>query len=397
MTGYEFEDYISNLLKNMGFSITKTPYSNDGGIDLLATYEKPVFSGKYIIQCKNYTGLVGQPDVRDLYGVIMSENANKGILITPSNFTEQAYSFAKGKNIELINGDVLNKLIEEYGGGTTAAKSFESSGFNREQYNYLMQCIDNDPSDPKFYLQAIGFLRNSIIDDEPFVQAENLFDKIIDLNMRLIKRCYKNKTDLNFRKACWYRIAEVEIIRGNLGAATNILLDNNWFYIKQWLPSWRTILASVDSVNTRHIFEPYYECTLAKNLYSALKNINHKQASSEIIRMIDINAEIEAKHQKPTYIYGSADERTAIDEIIKKSGEEYYPFKFGKPRHWFIYSSPKPDKKFFRYQKSSLDIKKPVDQMKKYYSKPENVIIEEVNMAFRQHGIALGENNLRGE
>lgn len=97
MDGYQFEDYISNLFQKLGFSVEATDYSNDGGIDLVATYEKPIFSGKYIIQCKNWSGPVGQPEVRDLYGVVMDQRANKGILITPSDYTQQAYDFAKGK------------------------------------------------------------------------------------------------------------------------------------------------------------------------------------------------------------------------------------------------------------------------------------------------------------
>ena len=100
MSGYEFEDFIANLLRQKGFKVTQTDYSNDGGVDLIAEYNQPLFSGKYIVQCKKYTdNLVGQPELRDLYGVVMSESANKGILITTSDFTTQAKNFAKGKNL----------------------------------------------------------------------------------------------------------------------------------------------------------------------------------------------------------------------------------------------------------------------------------------------------------
>ena len=43
MDGYQFEDYISNLFRKLGFAVEATDYSNDGGIDLIATYEKPIF------------------------------------------------------------------------------------------------------------------------------------------------------------------------------------------------------------------------------------------------------------------------------------------------------------------------------------------------------------------
>ena len=106
INGFEFEEYIATLFTNKGFQVQRTNYAHDGGIDLIAVYNEPLFCGKYIVQCKKYEDtLVGQPVIRDLYGVVMSENANKGILITTSDFTEEARSFAKNKNLELIDGN----------------------------------------------------------------------------------------------------------------------------------------------------------------------------------------------------------------------------------------------------------------------------------------------------
>ena len=99
----------------MGFSAHTTKASGDGGIDLIAYYHQPLLSGKYIIQCKRYAGSVGEPIIRDLYGVIMSERANKGILITTGRFTKSALNFAEGKPIELIDGVFLKKLMNQCG------------------------------------------------------------------------------------------------------------------------------------------------------------------------------------------------------------------------------------------------------------------------------------------
>ena len=155
MSGYEFENYISRLLINMGFDVEVTQYSNDGGIDLIATYKKPIFFGKYIIQCKRWNTSVGQPEVRDLYGVVMDQRANKGILITTSDFTTQAYDFAKGKNLELINGDVLNKLVtsnnlESY----TKVENIDYS-YHTDRYNYLKMKINEEPNEAQNYVDLI--------------------------------------------------------------------------------------------------------------------------------------------------------------------------------------------------------------------------------------------------
>ena len=115
LSGIEFENLCQHLIENMGFSVETTKASGDGGIDLIAYNKQPILSGKYIIQCKRYSGSVGEPIIRDLYGVITSERANKGILITTGYFTKSAVIFAEDKQIELIDGNELNNLLEKYG------------------------------------------------------------------------------------------------------------------------------------------------------------------------------------------------------------------------------------------------------------------------------------------
>lgn len=115
LLGIEFEKVCQKLVENMGFKTETTKASGDGGIDLIAYNHQPLLSGKYIIQCKRYSGSVGEPIIRDLYGVVMSERANKGILMTTGYFTKSAVSFAEGKPVELIDGEKLHDLLSSYG------------------------------------------------------------------------------------------------------------------------------------------------------------------------------------------------------------------------------------------------------------------------------------------
>lgn len=112
LSGVEFEHLCQKLLQKCGFHVETTKQSRDGGIDLIATNSNTFLSGKYLVQCKRYTGVVGEPIVRDLFGVVMAERANKGILITTGRFSESALQFADNKNIELIDGDKLFKLLD---------------------------------------------------------------------------------------------------------------------------------------------------------------------------------------------------------------------------------------------------------------------------------------------
>ena len=60
---------------------------------------EPLKGGKYILQAKRYTNVVGVSAVRDLYGTLVNEGANRGILITTSSYGPEAYNFAKDKQI----------------------------------------------------------------------------------------------------------------------------------------------------------------------------------------------------------------------------------------------------------------------------------------------------------
>jgi type I restriction enzyme M protein len=117
LDGYEFEELITDLLNRMGFRTEPTNKASDGGIDIVAYSDEAITSGKYIIQCKRYSGSIGEPIIRDLYGVVNHTNATKGILITNSYFTKAAKGFAAGKPIELIGGDKLSELMSDYGFG----------------------------------------------------------------------------------------------------------------------------------------------------------------------------------------------------------------------------------------------------------------------------------------
>jgi hypothetical protein len=118
LSGHDFEDLVEKLIKKLGFITEERKKSADGGIDIKAINEKPITKGTYIIQCKRYSNAISESVIRDLYGVVTSERANKGILITNSKFSKQAKKFASALPIELIDGKDLAKLFfESFGKG----------------------------------------------------------------------------------------------------------------------------------------------------------------------------------------------------------------------------------------------------------------------------------------
>jgi restriction system protein len=116
LTPFEFEQLVGNLFAKMGLESKQTRSSRDGGVDVVAYDTRPVIGGKVVIQAKRYRHTVGVSAVRDLFGTMNHEGANKGILVSTSSYGPDAYDFIRGKPIELIDGGGLLYYLEQHAG-----------------------------------------------------------------------------------------------------------------------------------------------------------------------------------------------------------------------------------------------------------------------------------------
>ena len=115
----DFEHLIRELFEKAfsaaGGEVKVTRASRDGGVDAVIFDPDPLRGGKIVVQAKRYTNVVGVSAVRDLYGTVVNEGANKGILVTTADYGPDAYKFAKGKPLQLLNGSNLLHLLEQHG------------------------------------------------------------------------------------------------------------------------------------------------------------------------------------------------------------------------------------------------------------------------------------------
>lgn len=83
-------------------------------------------SEKFLVQCKQWKALkVGVEIVRELYGVIAASGATGGVVVTSGTFTNEAIAFAQGRNVTLVDGPQLHRLLQQAkrAAGATAAKA----------------------------------------------------------------------------------------------------------------------------------------------------------------------------------------------------------------------------------------------------------------------------------
>jgi restriction system protein len=115
----DFEHLVAQLFEwefsKNGIEVKVTRASRDRGVDAILFDPDPLKGGKYVIQAKRYTRTVDVSAVRDLYGTVMNEGANRGILITTASYGPDAYDFAKDKPISLVDGPNLLVMLQKHG------------------------------------------------------------------------------------------------------------------------------------------------------------------------------------------------------------------------------------------------------------------------------------------
>jgi restriction system protein len=115
----DFEQLVRQLFEwefgKAGVEVKVTRASRDRGVDAIMFDPDPLRGGKYVLQAKRYTRPVDVAAVRDLYGTVVNEGANRGILVSTSSYGPDAYDFAKDKPISLVDGPNLIAMLRRHG------------------------------------------------------------------------------------------------------------------------------------------------------------------------------------------------------------------------------------------------------------------------------------------
>jgi len=118
MDGYQFQKFVANLFKNLGFvNIKVGPPTADGGIDITMEQRTDLGSVNYTIECKHHPkSSIGRPVVQKLHSAVLyTPVLDKGIIVTSGHFSSQAIKYAEEVGIELIDIEKLTKLANKVG------------------------------------------------------------------------------------------------------------------------------------------------------------------------------------------------------------------------------------------------------------------------------------------
>ncbi|MGE0541319.1 MAG: restriction endonuclease [Dehalococcoidia bacterium] len=126
-----FERLVVDLLVAMGYGGSRKDageavgQGGDDGVDGLIKEDKLGLDVVYI-QAKRWEGAVGRPVVQAFAGSLEGFKARKGVMITTSRFTSDAYDYISRieKKIVLIDGDQLGQFMVDYGVGVTDVATY---------------------------------------------------------------------------------------------------------------------------------------------------------------------------------------------------------------------------------------------------------------------------------
>lgn len=107
----EFEMLVGEIYRRAGYQVEISGGTGaDGGVDLVLRKDHEYV----LVQCKNWNASkVSAREVREFFGVLVSEGATRGIFVTAGQYTRDAREFTEGKPIELVNGSDLSLLVEK--------------------------------------------------------------------------------------------------------------------------------------------------------------------------------------------------------------------------------------------------------------------------------------------
>jgi restriction system protein len=126
-----FEQLVVDLLVSMGYGGSRRDagqaigQTGDGGIDGIIKEDKLGLDVVYV-QAKRWETTVGRPVVQAFAGSLEGQRARKGVLLTTSQFSQDAKEYVSRieKKIVLIDGEQLAQYMIDYGVGVAEVASY---------------------------------------------------------------------------------------------------------------------------------------------------------------------------------------------------------------------------------------------------------------------------------
>ncbi|MFC6301868.1 restriction endonuclease [Pseudomonas sp. CCM 7893] len=110
MDGFQFEDFLVEIFRTIGYDVKETKRTADQGADLFVSR----FGKNMVIQAKNYTGSVGNSAVQQAISAKAFYGCDEAMVVTNSYFTKSARELANTAAVRLIDREGLQSYLDDY-------------------------------------------------------------------------------------------------------------------------------------------------------------------------------------------------------------------------------------------------------------------------------------------
>jgi hypothetical protein len=109
MSGSQFEHFMADVMRGLGYQVRVLGGSGDQGVDVIAQR-----GGERIaIQCKQYDRPVGNKPIQEVFAGARHHRCTKAIVAAPAGFTKAAVTLARSTGVLLYDAAVIKLEIQK--------------------------------------------------------------------------------------------------------------------------------------------------------------------------------------------------------------------------------------------------------------------------------------------
>jgi len=110
LSGLEFEQFLADLMRSVGYDVQETKPSHDQGADLFVQR----FGRRVVVQAKRYAENVGNAAVQQALAAKAHFACDGAMVMTNSYFTASAKELAQSVGVDLVDRDGLRDMLDTY-------------------------------------------------------------------------------------------------------------------------------------------------------------------------------------------------------------------------------------------------------------------------------------------
>ena len=115
MSGPQFEAFMANVFKALGYRTSVLGGSGDQGVDILLVDRN---GQRIAVQCKNHSKRVGNRPVQEVFAGMKHHRCDQAWVVAPTGYTKGAYDLARSVDVSLFDDRNIERWISQAGDTT---------------------------------------------------------------------------------------------------------------------------------------------------------------------------------------------------------------------------------------------------------------------------------------